>query len=73
MNVTKNMARYISEMGVNLSELARKSGVPYSALYASVGEAGRNRELRADEMTAICLVLHVNPMDFAKEKEAVKL
>lgn len=71
MSVTKNIAKYISDIGVNLSELSRKSGVPYSSLYASVGDDKRNRDLRADELTDICLVLRVNPMDFAdspKEK-----
>ena len=71
MSVTKNIAKYISDIGVNLSELSRKSGVPYSSLYASVGDDKRNRDLRADELTDICLVLRVNPMYFAdspKEK-----
>lgn len=67
MSVTKNLAKYIGDMGINLSELSRKSGVSYSSLYASVGGDKRNRDLRADELTSICLVLHVNPMDFADD------
>lgn len=65
MNVTKNLASYIQEIGINLSELSRKSGVPYGTLYASLGDKNRERELKANELTAICFVLHVNPMDFA--------
>ena len=45
-------------MGINLSELSRKSGVAYSALYDSLGEKG------------VCFVLHINPMDFASDKGA---
>ena len=65
MSVTKNIAKYIKDIGINLSELSRKSGVPYSSLYASLADAKRNRELRANELADICAVLHVNPMDFA--------
>lgn len=66
MSVTKNLAKYVKEMGFNLSELSRKSGVAYCSLYASLSEKG-SRELRAGELTDICLVLHINPMDFADQ------
>lgn len=65
MSVTKNIADYVNGMGINLSELAKKSGVPYHAVYASLAKNGRRRELRASELTDICCVLHINPMDFA--------
>ena len=69
MSVTKNIAKYIRDIGVNLSELSRKSGIPYGSLYASVGDDKKNRELRADELTDICFVLHINPMDFADNSD----
>ena len=69
MNVTKNVAIYVENIGINLSELSRKSGVDYPALYASLGKSGRERELRADELTSICSVLKKNPMDFAEPVE----
>ena len=68
MNVTKNIAKYVDDIGVNLSELSRKSGIEYAALYASLGNRGRQRELRANELTSICAVLKINPMDFAEEQ-----
>ena len=69
MSVTKNISLYVKDIGINLSELSRKSGVPYGALYASLCDETKNRELRANELTSICLVLRVNPMDFVdKEK-----
>lgn len=69
MNVTKNVAKYVNEIGVNLSELSRKSGIEYSVLYASLSSKGRQRELRADELTSVCAVLKLNPMDFATEEK----
>lgn len=69
MSVTKNIAKYIKDIGINLSELSRKSGVPYGTLYASIGDENRERDLRADELTSICFVLRTNPMDFADKPE----
>lgn len=65
MTVTKNIAKYVKDLGINLSDLSRKAGISYGSLYASLGERGRGRELQADELTDICSVLHINPMDFA--------
>ena len=65
MNVTKNLAEYLKSTAVNIAELSRRTGIPYQTLYASVGEEGRGRELKADELTSICRVLNLNPMDFA--------
>lgn len=69
MSVTKNIGRYVKDMGINLSELSRKSGVAYGSLYASLADEGRGRELRANELTDICYVLRINPMDFADKPE----
>ncbi|MCM1039815.1 MAG: helix-turn-helix transcriptional regulator [Ruminococcus sp.] len=69
MIVTKNIAKYVKDIGINLSDLSRKTGIPYGSLYASLGEKGRGRELQADELTNICLLLNINPMEFAEEKD----
>ena len=65
MNVTKNVAKYLREKGINLSVLAKRTGIPYSVLYSSLGLKSQvDRELRADELMSICLFLDLNPMDF---------
>lgn len=69
MSVTKNIANYVSDIGVNLAELARKSGIEYSAVYASLADKNKERELRANELISICSVLKINPMEFADEPE----
>ena len=68
MSVTRNIAKYIDDIGINLSDLSKKSGVEYSMLYASLGNGKRQRELKADELTSICSVLRINPLDFADGK-----
>lgn len=69
MRVTKNIAAYVRKLGINTSELARKINAPYTAIYRSVGLENPTRELRADEMVAICQLLGVNPMQFDTEQD----
>lgn len=64
-NITKKIGEFLRNSHVNLSELSRKSGIPYNLLYASVWDKNRGRELRANEFMSICVVLDLNPMDFA--------
>lgn len=67
MEVTKKVAAYVQTMGINLSELSRKTGISYTAVYRSLGKSEPERVLRADEFTAICSIIHKNPMDFAED------
>jgi DNA-binding Xre family transcriptional regulator len=63
--ITANVARYIEKKRINLAALARDTGIPYSALYGSLSNKKRDRELRAKELVKICKFLDVDPMDFA--------
>lgn len=51
---TKQISEYIRKKGFNLSEISRKTGVPYMALYDSVANEKRDRDLRVDEFLALC-------------------
>lgn len=70
--VTKKLSNYVKAKKVNISALARETGVPYSALYNSLCKEERDRSLRDDEFVAVCSFLGVDPMDFAEKpkKEA---
>ena len=70
--VTKNVSRYESEKGYNLSKLSRETGIPYGSLYASLCDDGRERDLRDDEFIKICLFVDANPMDFAGNPEQME-
>ncbi len=66
MSVTKNLAKYTKEKAVNLSAMARATGIQYPVLYASLGDKNRNRPLSIDEAIVICKFLDVDPRDFAE-------
>lgn len=67
--ITKNVSDYIKKLGINLTKVSKDTGVPYMALYDSLLNKDRNRELKAKEFISICKFLNVNPMDFANQKE----
>lgn len=69
MSLEKNIASYIKEKAINLSEMSRQTGINYAALYDSLFNKDKNRQLRGRELVAICVFLGVNPMDFAEEPE----
>lgn len=61
---TKRVSEYIRQKGFNLSEISRKTGVPYMALYNSLLNDKRDRDLRVDEFLALCKHLCLDPMSF---------
>lgn len=61
---TKQISEYIRKKGFNLSEISRKTGVPYMALYDSVANEKRDRDLRGDEFLALCKHLELDPIIF---------
>lgn len=72
MSLESNIAGFIKKRGINLSAMARDTGIPYMSLYDSLLNDKRERQLRGSELLAICEFLSVSPTDFVEEKEPVK-
>ena len=64
MTFEKWLSEIIRRKNVSLSEISRQTGVSYQAIYNSLSNKERVRELRSRELIAICKYLDVNPMDF---------
>ena len=60
-DITQKIGEFLKDSNVNLSELSRKAGIPYNLLYASAWDKNRERDLRANELMSICVVLDLNP------------
>lgn len=70
---TRNLGRYVQDKGINITNMARLTGIPYGALYDSLLSTKRKRDLRLGEALTICEFLGVDPMEFAdKEEEKVE-
>nr|WP_300785014.1 helix-turn-helix transcriptional regulator [uncultured Acetatifactor sp.] len=67
--LTTNVSAYIKKMGITLTKVSKDTGIPYRALYDSLSNKDRGRDLKAKEFIAVCEFLGVDPMDFA-DKEA---
>ncbi len=66
---TRKLGKYVRSKGFNLSEISRKTKIPYMALYDSLMNDKRDRDLRVGEFLALCSHLELNPMDFADKGE----
>lgn len=69
MAITKNLARYTRDRAINLSAMARATGIPYGALYASLGDKNRNRALSVDEAVLVCKFLGEKVEDFSDDSD----
>ena len=52
--IEKNIGDYIRLERVSLSEISRKTGIPYHSLYSSLLSNSHKRELRSSELIAVC-------------------
>lgn len=64
--VTRKLSEYVKEKHINLKALSKDSGIPYPALYASLGDVNRDRQIRGHELIAVCKAIGKSPMDFAE-------
>lgn len=64
MSLEKNISDYIKSKGINLTVMSRQTGVSYFALYDSLMNDNKNRQLRGTELIAICEFLEKEPSDF---------
>ena len=62
-SVTTEISEYVRNKGINISRMARETGIPYNCLHASLGMSDRERELRADEFIKVCKYLEIDPMN----------
>lgn len=68
-DVTRRLSEYVRKKRINISALSRDTGISYMAIYDSLMNEQRTRDLRDDELLKICSFLDVNPMDFADKSE----
>ena len=72
MSLESNIAGFIKKRGVNLSAMARDTGIAYMSLYDSLFNDRRKRQLKASEFLVICEFLGASPADFVEKKEPKK-
>lgn len=53
MTLEKNIVKFIKERKIPLSVISRKTGIPYMALYNSLLNDDRDREIRGNELISV--------------------
>ena len=69
MKIARRIGQYMKDHGFNLSDVARKTGLDYRSLYASLYDEKKERDLRTEELIPLCIFLKVDPMDFADNSD----
>lgn len=72
MTLEENISDYVKNKGIALSVMSRQTGIPYMALYDSLMNDRKSRQLRGRELISVCVFLGVDPMEFA-DKEPDKV
>lgn len=67
--VTERVSDYIRDRGISIKKISADTGVSYVALYDSLGNKNRKRELRDEEFLKVCIFLGVDPISFADRKD----
>ncbi len=64
MTITEAIGQYVRDKGVDISELAKNTGYSYKDLVDSLGGVNNTnrRDLKADELIAICRQLNLDPL-----------
>ena len=69
MTLEESLSKCVDDRGIALTVVARRTGLSYMALYDSLKNKSKSREIKGKELVKLCKFLDVNPMemDFADE------
>lgn len=72
MTLEENLSKCIDDKGIALTVVSRRTGIPYMALYDSLKNKSKKRDIKGKELVKLCKFLDVNLQDFEdKEKEVI--
>lgn len=64
MTLEENLSKCIDDKGIALTVVSRRTGLSYTALYDSLRNKSKKREVKGRELIKLCRFLDVDPMDF---------
>ena len=67
MTLEESISKCIEDRGIALTVVSRRTGVSYMALYDSLRNKSKKREIKGKELVKLCKFLEVDPRDFAEE------
>ncbi len=70
MSLEEKLSKCIDDKGIALTVVSRRTGIPYMALYDSLRNKTKKREIRGKELVSLCKFLDVDPREFTDQKKA---
>lgn len=68
MTLEEKVFKCIEEKGIALTVVSRRTGVPYMALYDSLRNKSKKREIKGKELVKLCKFLDVDPREFVDKE-----
>lgn len=63
MTLEESIARRIEDKGIALTVVSRRTGVPYMALYDSLKNKSKRRDIKGKELVKLCKFLNIDPRE----------
>lgn len=67
MTLENSIAAFVKKRGVKLTAVSKGTGISYMALYDSLFNENKTRQIKGSELIAVCDFLGVSPMEFKKD------
>ncbi len=69
MTLEENLSKRIEDSGIALTVVSRRTGISYMALYDSLKNKAKKREIRGKELVKLCKFLDIDSRELAKDTE----
>ncbi len=72
MTLEENLSKCIEDRGIALAVVSRRTGISYMALYDSLRNKSKKREIKGKELVKLCRFLDIDSRELADKEPAVK-
>ena len=67
MTLEKTISKCIEDRGIALTVVSRRTGISYMALYDSLKNKAKKREIRGKELVKLCKFLDIDSRELVEE------
>lgn len=67
MTLEENISKCIEDRGIALTVVSRRTGISYMALYDSLKNKAKKREIRGKELVKLCKFLDIDSRELAED------
>ncbi len=72
MSLEEHISKCIEDKGIALTVVSRRTEIPYMALYDSLRNKSKKREIKGKELVKLCKFLDIDSREFEDKELEVK-